>query len=292
MRFASVLGVLLVVGAPSLAQDPAAEWIWDAPNERWVRLADVRRFVSTDAGSALGAGFAGQASERPAAALVEQDVTVAAGTAAARPRVVLNGRLAGLRTVQLAPDVGRGPAQEHTLALISFADGRTALVDLGPTEGLGGVPLVVGAPIVVRAVQGQIDGRPVLMVETLQAHGARREVDWAAGWRAEVTSATPGEAPPAPAPDLSSGAGSQMVVRGRIAGVSEQELGGQRRRTAEVTTDDGRRVTILLGPEASGTPLQPGARVIVRGRWARLGGQRALTVDGLSREQGERSSTR
>lgn len=303
-RFVHAVGVLLALSAPVHAQsdarsdarsdtrseaardraqeEPVAEWIWDAPRERWVALRDVRRFVTAEGEPALGAGFAGQASEQPAAALPRQDLTVAG--VSPRGRIVLRGRLAALRVVKLAPGVGRGPAQEHALGLISFEDGHAELVDLGPTDALEGAPLEVGRRIVVRAVPGSIDGQPALMAESLQAGGKRWEVDWAAAWglapRPAGSIASIAAGPPA---DLSSGAGSQQVVRGRLSSAQELEVDGQRRRAAEVTCDDGRRVLVVLGPGATLEALgvRPGDRVVVRGRWARVGGRQALTVESL-----------
>jgi hypothetical protein len=282
-RVACVVGVILALGAPTAAQDPRAEWIWDAPNERWVQPGEVRRFVSSGDRAALEAGFAGEASERPAAAGVEQDLTLPGGLAAPRGRIVLRGALSALRVVEVAPDVGRGPGQQHTLGLITFEDGRAVLVDLGPSTGLQGLPLTVGERIVVRAVEGRIDGRPVLMAERLSVAGGRREVDWAAGWRAEAEPpAEAASAPrraaeaPAPAPDLSRGAGSQMLFRGRVAAVSD--LDG--RPAAELETEDGRRVVVLI--ERAGA-LAAGDEVVVRGRWARVGDRRVVAAEALER---------
>src|SRR5690606_21452876 len=100
------------------------------PRERWVVPDDARRFVTADGGGTLPAGFS-RRTPGPGAARPEQDVTAPWGREATpRGRVVLRGRLEALRVVSLAPGVGRGPTQDHTLGLVAFEDGRAVLVDL------------------------------------------------------------------------------------------------------------------------------------------------------------------
>lgn len=308
-RIALLIGLTLVSCQAALAQEEprdralAGEWVWDAPRERWVRLGEVRRFVS-EAGAPRG-GFRGDRGEPPAAARPQQDLTLPGGLAAPRGSVVLRGTLDALREVTLAPQVGRASPAEHTLGRIRFEDGRTVVVNLGPSPALSELRLAAGQPIVVRAVPGDVDGETLLLAQRLRVGGQALEVDWAAAWGPPP--AAPAQAPaitrPAPAPtdllraplavDLSRGAGSQLVVRGEVSAAEELELSGQRRRAVELRLEGGRRVLVVLGPtrgaDAQEPGLAPGDAVAVRGRWARFGERQALVAEALRTHGGWRS---
>ncbi|MCO5169396.1 MAG: hypothetical protein M9894_23885 [Planctomycetes bacterium] len=295
--FWPVTGLVVALAAPGAraqegdAQPPPreappgfeeAEWLWDAPRERWVRPEDVRRF-RTERGQALPGERArpGDPTHPPAAAQPHQDLTLTGALATApRSRVVLRGRLEALRPLRLAPQPGRAGYEEHLLATLRFEDGSTAPLDLGPRPAIGDLPLAVGDVVTVRAVPGEVDGRPVLMAEAIRTRGERREVDWSAAW-------TPPEPPP-PEPDLAQGAGTQFVLRGRLGAPRTVEVAGARQPAVPLTLDDGREVMVTLGPGgALPQGLAPGERVAVRGRWARLDGERQVLEAEALRREGE-----
>ncbi|MBX3468267.1 MAG: hypothetical protein KF878_15455 [Planctomycetes bacterium] len=293
MRGLAAVGLVIALVAPgaAIAQEDApppqeapprfdeAEWLWDAPRERWVRPEDVRQF-RTERGQPLtgGRARAGDPVHPPAAAQPHQDLTLSGALATApRSRVVLRGRIEELRPVRLAPQAGRAGLEEHLLAHLRFEDGTTVLLDLGPRPALADLRLATGDVITVRAVPGEIDGRPVLMAEAIRARGERREVDWSAAW-------TPPEPPP-PEPDLARGAGTLFVLRGRLGPAQAVEVAGVRQQVVALTLDDGRQVRVALGPGGALPPgLAPGERVAVRGRWGRLDDQQVLEAEALRRE--------
>jgi hypothetical protein len=165
----------------------------------------------------------------------------------------LSGTIQDLREIKLT-----GADQPHSVARIASQEGRTARVDLGPSDQLAPLKLSQGDRIDVVGHRGMINDRPVLMaVEVSKEEQSARIERPADGYMRRVR----GEI--------------QETRTAKFRGKDEPQV------IAEVSLAGGRQSPVILGPESTlqGLDLSPGTSAAMLVRPARLNGRQAMVAE-------------
>ena len=127
----------------------------------------------------------------------------------------------------------QGRREVHTIAKITFQDGRTALIDLGRNENLLRTELQQGDQIVARGRTGTVNGRRVLMAKQVQLDG--RSFNLTQGWEVPQNTGANTE--------------NRASFSGRVQEFRWTHLGGgdSGKAFAHVGLEDGRSMLVDLG---------------------------------------------
>lgn len=179
-----------------------------------------------------------------------------------RQPTTLSGRIQNTRQVQIT-----GQRDRHNLVRIQLQSGRSALVNLGPKKTIEDLKVQTGDTVRVTGRRGAINGRPVLMAQSVEVDGRNIRVS-----RQESRSSTSRR--------------QQTSFTGRVEDTHRISLRGEQKEhnLVRITTTDGQSHIVNLGPDKRLTDLnaRQGDRIRVEGRRGKIDGRSVVMATSVS----------
>jgi hypothetical protein len=179
------------------------------------------------------------------------------GMPSARRRAQLTGTIQGTKKIKLA-----GQQQQHTFAKVQTQQGRTLVVDLGPSNKVNQLMLSQGDQIQTRGDVALVNDRPVLMANQVRANNQSINVQRQKG-------------------------SQTRRLEGKITQTATKRLEGQNQPAhliALVELDTGQSVPVDLGrkQDLQDVSIRQGKNVVLLARPAQIGNRTILIAEKMS----------